>query len=204
MVPPECSFHSQTFATKASRPMSRRPMLPVRASSRSTTIWVAMPAWSRPGCQRTSKPRIRCQRARMSIRVWLKAWPMWSEPVTFGGGSSIEKGSAPGLALAPARKASAASQRALIAGSAVAASKVLSIGTSVAPRRACLSPGSRRGKGPPGPRKPAALAFGRHGGVSTTAATLFGQDAIRGRLRHRIRCAGSLWGSDRWTFRDAW
>ena len=41
-------------------------------------------------------------------------------PVTFGGGSRMEKGSAPGLALAPARKASAASQAALTAGSAVA------------------------------------------------------------------------------------
>ena len=54
MVPPDCSFHSQTLATKASRPISRRPTLPVRASSRSTTICVAMPAWSRPGCQSTS------------------------------------------------------------------------------------------------------------------------------------------------------
>ncbi len=53
---------------------------------------------------------------------------MCSEPVTFGGGSRIEKGSAPGLAFAPARKAPAASQAALIAGSAVAASKVFSMG----------------------------------------------------------------------------
>ena len=54
-------------------------------------------------------------------------------PVTFGGGSRIEKGSAPrAAALAPARKASAASQRALISGSAVAASKVFSIGMGLA------------------------------------------------------------------------
>ena len=57
---------------------------------------------------------------------------MCSVPVTFGGGSRIEKGSAPGRALAPARKASAASQRALISGSAVAASKVFSIGMGLA------------------------------------------------------------------------
>ncbi len=121
MVPPDCSFHSQTLATKASRPISRRPALPVRASSRSTTICVAMPAWSRPGCQSTSKPRIRCQRARMSISVWLKAWPMCRLPVTFGGGSRMREGlGARAVALAPARKASAASQAALIAGSAVA------------------------------------------------------------------------------------
>ena len=49
-------------------------------------------------------------------------------PVTFGGGSRMQNGSAPGFALAPARKASAASQAALTAGSAVAASKVFSIG----------------------------------------------------------------------------
>ena len=128
MVPPDCSFHSQTLLTNASRPISRRLMLPVRASSRSTTICVAIPAWSSPGCQSTSKPRIRCQRARMSISVWLKAWPMCRLPVTFGGGSRMQNGSAPGFAFAPARKASAASQAALTAGSADAASKVFSIG----------------------------------------------------------------------------
>ena len=51
-------------------------------------------------------------------------------PVTFGGGSRMEKGSAPGLALAPVRKASAASQRAEISGSAARASKVFSIGVA--------------------------------------------------------------------------
>ena len=40
---------SQTRATKASRPMSCRLFLSVARSSRSTTIWVAMPAWSEPG-----------------------------------------------------------------------------------------------------------------------------------------------------------
>ena len=57
-------------APSTPRPWRRRPRGPSRggrrcrpsASSRSTTIWVAMPAWSRPGCQRVSKPRIRCQR----------------------------------------------------------------------------------------------------------------------------------------------
>jgi hypothetical protein len=63
----------------------------------------------------------------MSISVWLKAWPMCSEPVTFGGGSRMVKGSAPGLAFAPARKASAASHFAEMRGSAARASKVFSI-----------------------------------------------------------------------------
>ena len=48
-------------------------------------------------------------------------------PVTFGGGSMMQNGAAPGRAFAPARKASAASHRAAIAGSAVLASKVLSM-----------------------------------------------------------------------------
>jgi hypothetical protein len=29
----------------------------------------------------------------MSNSVWLKAWPMCSEPVTFGGGSRMQNGS---------------------------------------------------------------------------------------------------------------
>ena len=59
MVPPDSAFHSQTLATKASRPMSRRLMLPAAASWRSTTIWVAMPAWSVPGSHSTALPFIR-------------------------------------------------------------------------------------------------------------------------------------------------
>ena len=31
----------------------------LRANCRSTTDWVAMPAWSVPGCQSTSRPRMR-------------------------------------------------------------------------------------------------------------------------------------------------
>ncbi len=109
MVPPDCSFHSQTFSRKASRPISRRPGWPDFASSRSTTICVAIPAWSCPGCQSVSKPRIRCQRVRMSCNVLLNACPMWSEPVTFGGGIMMQKVSGR-EALAPARKAPAFSQ----------------------------------------------------------------------------------------------
>ena len=36
--------------------------IPLSASWRSTTIWVAMPAWSVPGSQRVISPRMRCQR----------------------------------------------------------------------------------------------------------------------------------------------
>ena len=48
----------------------------------------------------------------MSCSVLFSAWPMWSEPVTLGGGITIEKLSAPGFAFAPAAKAPASSQRA--------------------------------------------------------------------------------------------
>ena len=51
-----------------------------------------MPAWSVPGSQSASKPHIRFQRVRMSWSVLFKQWPMWSEPVTFGGGMTMTKG----------------------------------------------------------------------------------------------------------------
>ena len=104
MVPRLLCFCCQTRSTKASRPISSRVGSPFAAISRSVTIWVAMPAWSVPGCQRVSWPRIRCQRTRMSCSVLLKACPMCSEPVTLGGGITTEKCGAPVLALAPARK----------------------------------------------------------------------------------------------------
>ena len=35
---------------------------------------------------------MRFQRTRMSWSVLLSAWPMWSEPVTFGGGMTMQYG----------------------------------------------------------------------------------------------------------------
>ena len=98
MVPPDCSFHSQTLATKASRPISRRPSvagagelaLDDHLGGDAGVVEAGLP-------ERRRRPRMRCQRARMSISVWLKAWPMCRLPVTLGGGSRMEKGSAPGL-----------------------------------------------------------------------------------------------------------
>ena len=103
-------------------------VLPVRASSRSTTIWVAMPAWSRPGCQRTSKPAHPVPAGEDVHQRVVEGVAHVQAPVTLGGGSRMREGLGAGPALAPARKASAASQAALTAGSAVAASKVFSIG----------------------------------------------------------------------------
>src|SRR5208282_1346175 len=50
-----------------------------------------MPAWSVPGRYSVLKPRMRCQRVRMSISVWSSMWPMCNIPVTFGGGITMEK-----------------------------------------------------------------------------------------------------------------
>ena len=108
IMPPDSAFQAQTFSRNASRPMVRRSGSCRSIICRSTTICVAMPAWSMPGCQSTSLPRMRSKRTSTSCSVSFSAWPMWSEPVTLGGGMTMENGSAPGSAPAPARKASAA------------------------------------------------------------------------------------------------
>ncbi|CFN71245.1 Uncharacterised protein [Bordetella pertussis] len=58
IVLPDCSFHSQTFSTNFSRPRSWRETF-WASSWRSTTIWVAMPAWSVPGTNTVSSPSMR-------------------------------------------------------------------------------------------------------------------------------------------------
>jgi len=74
--------------------MSRRLWLPLAASWRSTTIWVAMPAWSVPGSQRAALPRMRWNRISTSCSVLLSACPMCSDPVTLGGGMTMLNGAA--------------------------------------------------------------------------------------------------------------
>ena len=58
MVLPLRSFHCQTFSTKAARPRSWR-LTPWSCNWRSTTICVAMPAWSVPGTHRVLQPFMR-------------------------------------------------------------------------------------------------------------------------------------------------
>ncbi len=89
MVAPDDCFQSHTWATKFLRPRSWRER-PASWSWRSTTIWVAMPAWSVPGTHSVLKPRMRCQRVSTSSTVWLNACPMCRVPVTFGGGSCVQ------------------------------------------------------------------------------------------------------------------
>jgi hypothetical protein len=52
ILSPYSCFHSQTRSTKGSRPSSCL-VWPWAARERSTTFWVAMPAWSVPGTQST-------------------------------------------------------------------------------------------------------------------------------------------------------
>ena len=49
MMPPCFSFHCQTRLTNSSRPRSCRVFFSSLRNWRSTTVWVAMPAWSVPG-----------------------------------------------------------------------------------------------------------------------------------------------------------
>ena len=58
IVEPLLSFQSQTWATKFLRPRSWR-LMPFSCSCRSTTICVAMPAWSVPGTHSVFSPFMR-------------------------------------------------------------------------------------------------------------------------------------------------
>ena len=69
MAPPDSAFHAQTRLRKASRPIVRRSGSCASTSIFSTTICVAMPAWSVPGCQSTSRPFIRCSGQNVLQRV---------------------------------------------------------------------------------------------------------------------------------------
>mmetsp|Transcript_83519 Transcript_83519/g.215090 ORF Transcript_83519/g.215090 Transcript_83519/m.215090 type:complete len:218 (+) Transcript_83519:2802-3455(+) len=88
MAEPFSSFHDQTRSRKASRPTSFRDV-PSATNCRSTSIWVAMPAWSVPGSHSVRCPYIRWKRAITSSRLANIAWPMCSRPVTLGGGMGI-------------------------------------------------------------------------------------------------------------------
>ena len=52
---------------------------------------MAIPAWSVPKIHLARLPRIRATRMSRSWIEPFSAWPMCSAPVTFGGGTAIEK-----------------------------------------------------------------------------------------------------------------
>ena len=74
----------------ASRPIAWR-LVPSDSSCFSTWRCVAIPAWSVPKIHFARCPRMRARRMQRSWIAALSAWPMCSEPVTFGGGTAIEK-----------------------------------------------------------------------------------------------------------------
>src|ERR1700733_1851871 len=88
IAPPYRLFPSPTRFTNASRPISCR-VLPSAVSARSTSICVAIPAWSVPGTHSAVSPNILCQRIIMSDSACSNMCPMCRNPVTLGGGSSM-------------------------------------------------------------------------------------------------------------------
>ena len=86
---PYCSRQRHTRSLNASRPSSSR-LVPSERSSRSTSVCVAMPAWSVPKIHFVRRPRMRASRISVSWTEPLSAWPMCSAPVTFGSGIAIE------------------------------------------------------------------------------------------------------------------
>ena len=93
MRAPYFSFHCHTRLRNSSRPRSWRLFPSEALMPFSTTIWVAMPAWSVPGSQRQLKPLIRFHRMSTSWMDAVRACPRCSEPVMFGGGRTMQKGS---------------------------------------------------------------------------------------------------------------
>mmetsp|Transcript_5126 Transcript_5126/g.18346 ORF Transcript_5126/g.18346 Transcript_5126/m.18346 type:complete len:327 (+) Transcript_5126:2424-3404(+) len=86
ILPPYASFHSKTRSKNFSRPSSCRVIPSSLASFFSTTVCVAIPAWSVPGTHSASYPDIRRHRTIVSWMLFVSAWPMCKAPVTFGGG----------------------------------------------------------------------------------------------------------------------
>ena len=125
IFPPYVFTHACTSPTNASRPRSCRDTPRSRARVFSTTVCVAIPAWSVPGTQSVGRPRMRCHRTTASSMAAMSAWPRCREPVTFGGGMTMTKGFRVAVELpasstrgpAPGPKKPAASHHAYVAAS---------------------------------------------------------------------------------------
>src|SRR6266513_3027012 len=92
IVLPVSRTNAHTRSTNLSRPRSNR-VLPSLATSRSTTFWVAIPAWSVAGSHSASRPRMRSKRINTSWITLLRPWPVWRIAVMLGGGVTITYGS---------------------------------------------------------------------------------------------------------------
>jgi len=88
MVPPDSSS-SARHARERSRQRSSLG-LALGASGASTTTWVAMPAWSGARHPQRAEAIHALHPISTSCSVLFSAWPMWREPVTLGGGMTIE------------------------------------------------------------------------------------------------------------------
>ena len=99
MMPPCSSVHAHACFKNSSRVRSRF-FIPCCASLLTTFASVAIEAWSVPGTQQAFLPSRRALRIRMSWMVLLSMCPMWSTPVTFGGGITMVYGSRPSGLLA--------------------------------------------------------------------------------------------------------
>jgi hypothetical protein len=84
MVSPLSAFHCQTRSRNLARPCRAGRLLPFH-HCRSTTIWVAMPAWSVPGCHTVAAACV--EAAENVLQRVVQRVAICSEPVTFGAGS---------------------------------------------------------------------------------------------------------------------
>ena len=89
MVPPDSSFHSQTRFDELLAPEVAAVDLPLHELPLDHHLRrdAGMVRAGLP--EHVLRPRMRSKRQRMSWSVLLRACPMWSEPVTFGGGMTI-------------------------------------------------------------------------------------------------------------------
>ncbi|KAA6416717.1 MAG: hypothetical protein FRX49_13328 [Trebouxia sp. A1-2] len=85
-------LHRAAQIVQQNSPRSCRVKPFLLAKSFSTTVWVAIPAWSVPGSHSTLYPLMRLHRTTVSWMALVRAWPRCREPVTFGGGITMTKG----------------------------------------------------------------------------------------------------------------
>ena len=67
--------------------------MPLSRKRRTTLASVAIEAWSVPGTQQAFFPCILARLTSTSWMVLFSMWPMWSTPVTLGGGMTTVYGS---------------------------------------------------------------------------------------------------------------
>src|SRR5262249_41786732 len=92
IMPPYFSFHSHAYSKNFSR-LREDFVIPLSLSMATTLASVAIEAWSVPGTQQAFLPCILALRTRISCMVLFRQCPIWSTPVTLGGGITTVYGS---------------------------------------------------------------------------------------------------------------